>query len=218
MSRLFGPNSTGSGAVGGPEIKLHSRSHADRPDPFQLLDGYGQHFLFLPVDIWARARTRVQARHVRPCAIADRDKPTGPPDRRCGKGQTFTSELAAASSSVSSALDRAVERSLVRRRACHGRRTRVGIDPDAFAFTLGGSRMAALFHDNAGHPVFPTDGRQGFESTKTISPVRRVLCRCAHRHRWLAHTTPRLSDIFVHVACISSLHPVSLMRFSANTR
>lgn len=32
-------------------------------------------------------------------------------------------------------------------------------NPDAFAFALGGSRMAALFHDNAGHPVCPTDGR-----------------------------------------------------------
>jgi len=58
--------------MGGPEIKLYLRSHADRPDPFQLLDGYGKHFLFFPVDVRARARTRVQA-HVRPCGIADRD-------------------------------------------------------------------------------------------------------------------------------------------------
>ena len=55
MSCLFGPNSTGSGAVGGPEIKLHLRPHADRPDPFQLLDGYGQHILLLPVDVRALA-------------------------------------------------------------------------------------------------------------------------------------------------------------------
>jgi hypothetical protein len=161
---------------------------------------------------------RMQARHVRPCAIADRDIPPGPADRRYGKGQTFTSELAAASSSVSSALDRAIEQSLVRRRACHGRRTRMKINPDAFAFALGGSRMAALFHDNAGDPVFPTDGCQGLENTKTVSPVRHVVCWCAHRHRWLAHTAPRLSDIFVRVACISFLHPFSLVRFSANTR
>jgi hypothetical protein len=73
---------------------------------------------------------RMQARHVRPCAIADRDKPTGPPDRRYGKGQTFTDEIAAASSSASSALDRATEQSLVRRRTCHGIRIRMRIDPD----------------------------------------------------------------------------------------
>ena len=93
----------------------------------------------------------MQAWHVRPCAIADRDQSTGPADRRYRKGQTFTDEIAAASSSVSSALDRAIEQSLVRRRACHGRCTRMRIDPDTFA--LGGSRMAALFHDNAGGPV-----------------------------------------------------------------
>jgi hypothetical protein len=75
----------------------------------------------------------VQAWHVRPCAIADRDNPTGPPDRRYGKVQTFTDEIAAASSSVSSALDRAIEQSLVRRRACHGRPTRMRINPDVFA-------------------------------------------------------------------------------------
>jgi hypothetical protein len=207
MSRLFGPNSTGGGAVGGPEIKLHLRSHADRPDPFQLLDGYGQqHFLFLPVDVRARALARMQARHVRPCAIADQDKSTGPADRRYGKGQTFTVEIAAASSSVSSALDRAIEQSLVRRRACHGRRTRMRIDPDAF--TLGGSRTAALFHDNAGDPVYPTDGYQGFEITNCFTNASRYWC--AHRHRWLAHTTPRLCS-FVRVAWISSLHPVSLV-------
>jgi hypothetical protein len=152
MSRLFGPNSTGSGAVGGPEIKLHIRSCADRPDPLQLLDGYGQHFLFLPVDV----RARTQARHVCPRAIADREKPTGPADRRHGKSQTFTGQIAAASPSVSSTLDRTIEQSLVRRRACHGRHTRMRINPDAF--TLGGSRMAASFHDNAGDPVCPTDG------------------------------------------------------------
>jgi hypothetical protein len=105
--------------VGGPEIKLHLRPHADRPDPFQLLDGYGQHILFLPVDVRALALARMQARHVRrPCAIADRDKCTGPANRRYGKGQTFTDEISAASSSVSSALDRAIEQSLVRRRMC----------------------------------------------------------------------------------------------------
>jgi hypothetical protein len=117
--------------VGGPEIKLHLWPHADRPDPFQLLDGYGQHFLFLLVDVRARVLARMQARHVRPCAIADRDKPTGPADRRYRKGQTFTGEIAATSSSVSSALDRAVEQSLVRRRACHGKLIRMRIDPDA---------------------------------------------------------------------------------------
>lgn len=69
-----------------------------------------------------------QARHVRPCAIADRNKPTAPTDRRYAKGQTFTSQIAATSSSVGSALDRAIEQSLVRRRACHGRRTRLRID------------------------------------------------------------------------------------------
>jgi hypothetical protein len=58
MQRLFGPNSTWGSAVGGPEIKLHLRPHADRPDPFQLLDGYGQHFLFLPVDVRARAQCK----------------------------------------------------------------------------------------------------------------------------------------------------------------
>ena len=49
-------------------------------------------------------------------AIADRDTTyiTGPADRRYGKGQTFTDEIAAASSSVGSALDRAIEQSLVR--------------------------------------------------------------------------------------------------------
>ena len=104
--------------MGAPKIKLHLRSHAYRPDPFQLLDGYGQHFLFLPVDVRACVRARMQARHVRPCAIADRDKPTGPADRRYGKGQTFTDEIAAASSSVSSALDRATEQSLVRKKTC----------------------------------------------------------------------------------------------------
>jgi hypothetical protein len=204
MSHLFGPSSTGSGAVGGPEIKLHLRSHADRPDPFQLLDGYGQHFLFLSMSGLAR----MQARHVRPCAsaIADRDKSTGPADRRCGKGQTFTSEIAAASSSVSSALDRAIEQSLVRRRVYHGRLTRVRIDPDIFA--LGGSRMAALYHDNAG----------ALWEYKPVSPVRHVVCWCACCHRWLANTTPRLSGTFVRVACMSSLHPVSLVCFSANTR
>jgi hypothetical protein len=200
--------------VGGPEIKLHLRPHADRPDPFQLLDGYGQHF-FSFLSMFGHAR--MQARHVRPCAIADQDKPTGPPDRRYGKGQTFTDEIAAASSSAGSALDRATEQSLVRRRACHGRRFRMIINPDAFA--LGGSRMVALFHDNAGDPVCPaTDKCQGFEDYKTVSSVRHVVCWCAHRHRWIAHTTPRLSGSLVRVACIFSLHPVSLVCFSANTR
>jgi hypothetical protein len=87
------------------------------------------------------------------------------------------------------------------------------IDPDAFA--LGGSRMAASFHDNAGGPVSP-DGRMS--RVQTVSPVRRVVCWFAHRHRWLAHTTPRLPGSFVHVACISSPHPVSLVCFSADTR
>jgi hypothetical protein len=174
MSHFFGPNSTGSGAVGRPAIKLHLRSNPDRPNPFQLLDGYGQYFLFLPVDVRARALAHMQARHVRPCPIADRDKRTGPADRRYGKGQTFTGEIPAASSSVSSALDRTIEQSLVRRRACHGRRTRMKIDPDAFA--LGGSRMVASFHDNAGDPVCPTDGCQGLREYKTVSsPVRHVV-------------------------------------------
>lgn len=44
--------------------------------------------------------------------------PTGSSDRRYGKSQTFAGEIAAASSSAGSALDRAVERPLVRRRAC----------------------------------------------------------------------------------------------------
>ncbi len=103
-----------------------------------------------------RSRACKQARHVRPCAIADRDEPTGPADRRYGKGQTFTDEIAATSSPVSCALDRTIEQSLVRRRTHHGRRTRMRIDPDEFA--LGGSRMAALFHDNCWRPRLP-DGR-----------------------------------------------------------
>jgi hypothetical protein len=82
MLHFFGPNSTGSRAVGGPEIKLLLQSHADRPDPLQLLDGYGQHFLLLPVDAWVRVQARIQAQHVYPCAIADREKPTGPANRR----------------------------------------------------------------------------------------------------------------------------------------
>ncbi len=32
--------------MGSPEIKLRIRSHADRPCPLLLLDGYGQHFSF----------------------------------------------------------------------------------------------------------------------------------------------------------------------------
>jgi len=59
-------------------------------------------------------------------------KPTGPADRRNGKGQAFTCEIAVASSSVSSALDRAVEQSMVRRKTSHGRCTRMSIAPDAF--------------------------------------------------------------------------------------
>lgn len=51
--------------MGGPEIKLHLRPHADRPDPFQLLDGYGQHFLFLPVDVRARVRPSMACPSVR---------------------------------------------------------------------------------------------------------------------------------------------------------
>lgn len=43
--------------MGGPQIKLHLRSHADRPDPFQLLDGYGQLFLFL-LSMFGHARSR----------------------------------------------------------------------------------------------------------------------------------------------------------------
>ena len=121
---------------------------------------------------------RMQARHVRACAIADRDKPTGPAYRRYGKGQTSTSELAAASSSVSSALDRAIEQSLVRRRACHGRRIRMRINPDAF--TLGGSRMAALFHDNAGDSVCPMDEYGGFESINYFTSAScRLLVRAS---------------------------------------
>jgi len=61
---------------------------------------------------------RMRAWPVCPSAIAYRDKPTGPADRRYGKGQTSTSEIAAASSSLGGALDRAIENSLVRRRAC----------------------------------------------------------------------------------------------------
>jgi hypothetical protein len=79
--------------------------------------------------------------------------------------------------------------------------------------------MVALFHDNAGDPVCPaTDKCQGFENYKTVSPVRHVVCWCADRHRWIAHTTPRLSGSLVRVACIFPLHPVSLVCFSANTR
>lgn len=71
---------------------------------------------------------RSQARHVRSCAIADRDKLTASTDRRYAEVQTFTSEIPTTSSSVGSALDRAIEQSLVRRRACHGKRNRMRID------------------------------------------------------------------------------------------
>ena len=114
----------------------------------------------------------MQARHVRTCATADQANPTGPADRRYGKGQTFTGEVAAASSSVSSALDRAIEQSLVRRKACHGRRTRIIIDPDTFA--LGGSRMAALFRDNCWRPWLPRRTISGLRVDNSVSPVRHV--------------------------------------------
>jgi hypothetical protein len=45
------------------------------------------------------------------------------------------------------------------------------INPDAF--TLGGSRLAALFHDNADDPVRPTDGRmsglRGYKHQRVVS-------------------------------------------------
>jgi hypothetical protein len=68
-------------------------------------------FSFL--SMFGHARSR--ACKLRPCAIADRDKLTGPADRGYGKGQTFTNEISAASSSTGGALDRAIEQSLVRR-------------------------------------------------------------------------------------------------------
>ena len=146
---------------------------------------------FLPIGVRARGLARMQARrHVHPCAIADRDKPTGPADRGCGKGQTFTREITAASPSVSSALDRAIEQSLVRRRAHHGRRTRMRIDPDAF--TTGGSRMVASFHDNVGNPVGPTDESQELGNTIGLtSALCRLLVRESHHHPWVTHTTLR---------------------------
>lgn len=59
------------------------------------------------------------------------------------------------------------------------------------------------------NPVCPTDGCH--------SPTRRVrvVCWCAHRHRWPARTTPRLSGSLVRVACIS-LSPSRTSRQTQN--
>jgi hypothetical protein len=74
--------------------------------------------------------------------------------------------------------------------------------------------MAASFHDNAGDPMAPTDGCQGFESTNYFTSAS---CRLLVRES-PPLASPRLSSSFVHVACISSPHHVSLVCFSANTR
>lgn len=41
--------------------------------------------------------------------------------------------------------------------------------------------------------LFPRRTDVRVSTVQTISPARHLVCWHAHRHRWLAHTTPRLS-------------------------
>lgn len=166
---------------------------------------------FSLLSMFGHARScALQARNgmsVRAQSLIETNLHTGPADRRYGKGQTFTSEIAVASSSVSSALDRAIEQSLVRRRACHDRRTHMRMESDAFA--LGGSRMAALFHDTFVRRT--PDVR--------LQLVRHVVSWCAHRHAGQCKkTVVPLVALSVLLAYYGSLHPISLMCFSAKKK